>query len=76
MHAVKLGQPAGDYYPVISGLVEGQSVVTVGGFLVDAENRLNPSNIDAPAMDEGEDTSGHDHHESAPGGGSMGGMKM
>lgn len=43
MHAVKLGPAAGDYYPVLGGLREGQSVVTIGAFLIDAENRLNPS---------------------------------
>jgi Cu(I)/Ag(I) efflux system membrane fusion protein len=73
MHAVKLGLPAGDYYPVFGGLEEGQSVVTVGAFLVDAENRLNPSKIAGPAMEDHHD---HDHHDAAPAGSSMGGMKM
>ena len=45
MHAVKVGLPAGDYYPVLDGLDEGQTVVTVGAFLIDAENRLNPSKM-------------------------------
>jgi hypothetical protein len=53
MRAVKLGPPAGDvakagqvtdeFYPVVEGLEEGERVVTVGTFLVDAENRLHPS---------------------------------
>ena len=73
MHAVKLGLPAGDYYPVFGGLEEDQSVVTVGAFLVDAENRLNPSKIAGP---ETEDHHDHDHHDAAPAGSSMGGMKM
>ncbi len=43
MRAVKLGPLAGDYYPVTAGLKPGERVVTVGAFLVDAENRLNPA---------------------------------
>jgi len=43
MRAVKLGPLANDdWYPVLSGLEENDRVVTVGTFLVDAENRLNP----------------------------------
>jgi RND family efflux transporter MFP subunit len=43
MRAVQLGPQAGDYYPVLQGLQNGEKVVTVGAFLVDSENRLNPS---------------------------------
>jgi multidrug efflux pump subunit AcrA (membrane-fusion protein) len=43
MKSVKLGRIAGAFYPVISGLEEGDRVVTVGAFLIDAENRLNPT---------------------------------
>ncbi|HEY7086600.1 MAG TPA: efflux RND transporter periplasmic adaptor subunit [Tepidisphaeraceae bacterium] len=43
MRAVELGQPAEDFYPVVSGLEEGDRVVTVGAFLIDSENRLNPT---------------------------------
>jgi len=44
MKAVKLGPlAAGDFYPVLEGLNENDRVVTVGTFLVDAENRLNPT---------------------------------
>jgi hypothetical protein len=43
MKSVKLGPIAGEFYPVLSGLDEGDRVVTVGAFLVDAENRLNPT---------------------------------
>lgn len=66
MHAVKVGLPAGNYYPVLGGLEEGQSVVTVGGFLVDAENRLNPSSVPGPKIEDHPEPHGHDHHEAAP----------
>lgn len=46
MRAVKLGPLASeDLYPLIWGLEEGDRVVTVGTFLIDAENRLNPTRI-------------------------------
>jgi hypothetical protein len=47
MKAVTLGPAAGDYYPLLDGLEEGVRVVTVGTFLVDAENRLNPMRVAA-----------------------------
>ncbi|MGB9625564.1 MAG: efflux RND transporter periplasmic adaptor subunit [Phycisphaerae bacterium] len=43
MVEVRLGQRAGEFYPVISGLNEGDRIATRGAFLVDAENRLNPA---------------------------------
>jgi len=65
MHAVTLGPAAGEFYPVLAGLEEGQSVVTVGAFLVDAENRLNPANSgSADQREKASPPSGH------------GGMKM
>lgn len=45
MKAVKLGPAAGDFYPVLEGLDGGDQVVTVGTFLIDAENRLNPMRV-------------------------------
>lgn len=42
MRAVEVGLPAGEWYPVVAGLEEGDRVVTVGAFLVDSENRLHP----------------------------------
>lgn len=41
--AVNHGPRMGAFYPVLSGLKEGQEVVTTGAFLVDAEARLNPA---------------------------------
>ncbi len=46
--AVELGaklvaHDGGTYYPVLSGLAEGDRVVTAGSFLIDAETRLNPA---------------------------------
>jgi RND family efflux transporter MFP subunit len=56
MRAVKLGplatthgaidQESDEWYPITAGLEEGDRVVTVGTFLVDAENRLNPARTD------------------------------
>jgi hypothetical protein len=40
---VWLGRRCGDFYPVLAGLKPGQSVVTAGAFLLDAETRLNPA---------------------------------
>lgn len=40
---VTLGPRCGSYYPVASGLTEGDRVVLTGAFLVDAEAKLNPS---------------------------------
>lgn len=40
---LQLGPRSGGFYPVISGLNQGDQVATAGAFLVDAENRLNPA---------------------------------
>lgn len=56
MRAVKVGPVAGDFYPVLDGLEDGQAVVTLGAFLVDAENRLNPM-----AQSGTDDHAGHTH---------------
>jgi Cu(I)/Ag(I) efflux system membrane fusion protein len=40
---VVLGPRCGAEYPVVRGVEAGQRVVASGAFLVDAENRLNPS---------------------------------
>jgi membrane fusion protein, copper/silver efflux system len=40
---VWLGRRCGDFFPVLAGLKPGQTVVTAGAFLLDAETRLNPA---------------------------------
>ena len=40
---VELGPRHDDYYPVIKGLRAGDKVAAAGGFLIDAETRLNPA---------------------------------
>ena len=40
---VELGPRYGDFYPVLSGLSAGDRIAAAGGFLVDAETRLNPA---------------------------------
>jgi Cu(I)/Ag(I) efflux system membrane fusion protein len=37
-----VGPRCGGYYPVISGLAQGDRVAVAGAFLIDAETRLNP----------------------------------
>ena len=39
--AVQLGPAAGDLYPVVSGLKEGELVVTDGNFLIDSQTRIS-----------------------------------
>jgi len=40
---VELGPRQAGYYPVIKGLIAGDKVAAAGGFLIDAETRLNPA---------------------------------
>ncbi len=40
---VELGPRNGQYYPVLKGLSPGDRVAAAGGFLIDAETRLNPA---------------------------------
>ena len=61
MHAVKLGVPAGDWYPVVEGLNQGDKVVTAGAFLIDAENRLNPTPTTGPAPSATVQPAAHSH---------------
>jgi Cu(I)/Ag(I) efflux system membrane fusion protein len=40
---VELGPRQDDFYPVLNGLTAGDRVAAAGGFLIDAETRLNPA---------------------------------
>jgi hypothetical protein len=40
---VELGPRQDNYYPVLAGLKPGDKVAAAGGFLIDAETRLNPA---------------------------------
>ncbi len=40
---VELGPRSGEFYPVVKGLKPGDKVAAAGGFLIDAETRLNPA---------------------------------
>jgi len=46
---VVLGPRIGDHYPVLDGLSPGDKVAAAGAFLIDAESRLNPTAVTAPA---------------------------
>jgi membrane fusion protein, copper/silver efflux system len=46
---VVLGPRIGDRYPVLDGLAPGDKVAAAGAFLIDAESRLNPTAVRAPA---------------------------
>jgi hypothetical protein len=37
---VQLGIPGNDYYPVLSGLKEGERIVSQGNFLIDSQTRI------------------------------------
>lgn len=48
---VTLGERAGNYYQILSGIYEGETVVTSGGYLIDSESQLQTAT-----------TSGHEGH--------------
>ena len=50
---VKVGARAGDRVEVLSGLAEGETVVTTGNFLLDSESRLRAALAGADAKSEG-----------------------
>jgi membrane fusion protein, copper/silver efflux system len=73
---VKVGHKSGGYYEILSGLKEGETVVTSAGFLIDSESQLKSGSSDphaghggaespsAPAMKESSPPapSGHADH--------------
>ncbi|MCK7539770.1 MAG: efflux RND transporter periplasmic adaptor subunit [Marinilabiliales bacterium] len=62
MREIGLGPMAGDGYIVTDGLAEGEEIVTMGAFSVDAAAQLEgkPSMMNATA---GEPVTGHDHSQ-------------
>ncbi|HEY0991363.1 MAG TPA: efflux RND transporter periplasmic adaptor subunit [Kofleriaceae bacterium] len=69
---VQVGPAVGDFYPVISGIAEGERVVTSAQFLVDSETNLMAAMqammMTMPDMDMGGmDHSQHEHHGSTAG---------
>jgi RND family efflux transporter MFP subunit len=54
---VEVGPPVGDFYPVVSGLAEGDRVVTSAQFLIDSETNLMSAmqnmSMSMPGMDMG-----------------------
>ncbi len=38
---VQLGMPGNDYYPVLSGVKEGERIVSQGNFLIDSQTRIS-----------------------------------
>jgi Cu(I)/Ag(I) efflux system membrane fusion protein len=67
---VKIGAPFGDRYEVLSGLSEGDTVVTSAVFLIDAESRLKSATSMMGGHQHGSGTTpakegkkaGHEHH--------------
>jgi Cu(I)/Ag(I) efflux system membrane fusion protein len=45
--AVVLGERAGDFYQVLEGLAEGETIATTGSYLIDSESQLQMSNTHA-----------------------------
>ncbi|MDP2652840.1 MAG: efflux RND transporter periplasmic adaptor subunit [Candidatus Omnitrophota bacterium] len=58
---VVLGVKAEDVYELVSGLQEGESVVTSGNFLIDSESRLKAA-LDGMASEGGDESGGSSGH--------------
>jgi len=81
---VEVGPPLGEFYPVVSGVAEGDRVVTSAQFLVDSETNLmaamqammltmpgmDMGNMDMPGTEPGADMSGVDMGSAAGSGAS------
>jgi len=63
---VQLGPRAGEFYPVLSGLSEGERIVTHGGFLIDSQFQItgHPSLFYPGGLMAG--STGHQHAGAAP----------
>lgn len=70
LREVTLGPKAGDYYPVLEGLSEGEVVVSQGALRLDSERQIRgmasmmaPEGNGAPAHDHGDHENGDDHQD-------------
>jgi len=59
---VKLGERSGDYYELLSGLNEGDSVVTSANFLIDSESSLEAARAALAGKNAETAPSGHEGH--------------
>lgn len=78
---VQVGPAVGDFYPVISGIAEGERVVTSAQFLVDSETNLMAAmqamSMTMPGMDMGAmDMGGMDHSQHQHAGSATGGSAI
>lgn len=59
---IKLGERSGDYYELLSGLNEGDSVVTSANFLIDSESSLEAARAALTGKNAKAAPSGHEGH--------------
>lgn len=59
---IQLGERSGDYYELLSGLNEGDSVVTSANFLIDSESSLQAARAALTQKKAGATPSGHEGH--------------
>jgi Cu(I)/Ag(I) efflux system membrane fusion protein len=64
---VELGPRQDEFYPVLKGLTAGDQVAAAGGFLIDAETRLNPGAASTYfGASGGPQSGGHSHPSASP----------